>query len=420
MASASHVDAEFASRREAVASHGRAQVLVPADGTSRVVSRWIVLVASLAAEICGGAMYAFGVYSEQLRITLSYSQTQLQSLALASNIGNFCNIPSGIVQDRCGTRVTVLCGIAVNFAGYFLLWLVATERLELQYPYVFGISMLWGNGSGWFDTAVITTNMANFPSERGVVVGLLKSFFGLSSALLSLVFFAFFNPLGAPASADTFILFLAVALSAVGLAIVPAVNTVPQDPPPPERTTAKTVRCRLLLAYGNVLLLAVVLGFISLAAAGLLPGGSDLLPELPPTRYRYLTGIVGGLLALFCFIPCGAGPMLYRGPAGHRAGSGCGSCCCCCRRGGGADRNKTGDAAVRADAGRNRRDSIQSDASKCVTSNLNLHLKEISLSLSPEKRARYLHTLSQAQPCVGCSMAYQLNEFESLCRFGSW
>ena len=52
------------------------------------MSRWLVLVASLLLEICGGAMYAFGVYSEQLRITLSYTQTQLQSLALASNIGN--------------------------------------------------------------------------------------------------------------------------------------------------------------------------------------------------------------------------------------------------------------------------------------------------------------------------------------------
>jgi MFS family permease len=361
MSSATVADAEFASRRAAVEAHARSQALMPADGTKREVSRWVVLIASLAAEICGGAMYAFGVYSEQLRITLSYSQTQLQSLALASNIGNFCNIPSGIVQDRCGTRVTVLCGVAVNFTGYFLLWLVATERVEVQYPFVFGISILWGNGSGWFDTAVITTNMANFPTERGVVVGLLKSFFGLSSALLSLVFFAFFNPLGTPAAADTFILFLAVGLSAIGLGIVPLVNVVTHSPPLPERTTAGSVRCRLLLSYGNVLLLAVALGLISLAAAGLLPGGSDILPELPATRYRILTAVVGGLLALFCFIPCGTGPIFYRRPIPDSRS--CSGCCCCCCHGKMVDTSNPTTAT-----GRSRRDSIQDDTGgKCVS-----------------------------------------------------
>ena len=351
----STADAEFASRaREAVVADSRSPHLTVVDGTRWEVSRWVVLVASLAAEICGGAMYAFGVYSEQLRITLSYSQTQLQSLALASNIGSFCNIPSGIVQDRCGTRITVLCGVAVNFAGYFLLWLVATERMQVQFPFVFAISILWGNGSGWFDTAVITTNMANFPTERGVVVGLLKSFFGLSSALLSLVFYAFFNPLGAPASADTFILFLAVGLSAVGLGIVPVVNIVTHSPPLPERTTAKSVRCRMLLGYGNVLLLAVVLGLISVAAAGLLPGGSSLLPELPPARYRVLTAVVGVLLGLFCFIPAGAGPVAYRRPVKDSSYRCCGS------------HGKTTGARDPALA-THRRDSIQDDAgTKCV------------------------------------------------------
>ena len=348
-------DAEFASRREAVVAYGRSQALMPVDGTRWEVSRWVVLVASLAAEICGGAMYAFGVYSEQLRITLSYSQTQLQSLALASNIGSFCNIPSGIVQDRCGTRITVLCGVAVNFAGYFLLWLVATERMQVQFPFVFAISVMWGNGSGWFDTAVITTNMANFPTERGVVVGLLKSFFGLSSALLSLIFYAFFNPLGAPASADTFILFLAVGLSAVGLAIVPVVNIVTHSPPLPERTTAKSVRCRMLFGYGNVSLLAVVLGLISVAAAGLLPGGSSLLPELPPTRYRVLTAVVGGLLGLFCLIPAGAGPLAYRRPVQVS------SCCC------GSHGKTTGAPDLGTKT--HRRDSIQDDTGTTCVSN---------------------------------------------------
>ena len=126
--------------------------------------------------------------------------------------------------------------------------------------------------------------------------------------------------------------FLAVALSAIGLGIVPLVNTVPHESPVPEKTTAKSVRCRLLMAYGIVCLLAVVLGLIAVAAAGLLPGGVDLLPEDPPARYRYLTAIVGGLLALFCFLPCGTVPILYRRPKepGNSGLCGCCGCCCAC------------------------------------------------------------------------------------------
>jgi fucose permease len=171
-----------------------------------VTSRWVVLSASLLAEIVGGAMYAFPVYSEQLRISLGYAQWQVSSLAMASNVGNFCNIPSGIVQDRCGTRATIMCGVFFNFLGYFLLYLVAAGTIVVPYPVVVGISVLWGNGSGWFDTAVITVNMGNFPEKRGVVVGLLKAFFGLSSAILSLIYFSFFNSMGAPANANNFIL----------------------------------------------------------------------------------------------------------------------------------------------------------------------------------------------------------------------
>lgn len=62
----SSAHSEFTARREAVSQHAASNKLIHADGTQIVVSRWVVLVASLAAEICGGAMYAFGVYSEQL------------------------------------------------------------------------------------------------------------------------------------------------------------------------------------------------------------------------------------------------------------------------------------------------------------------------------------------------------------------
>lgn len=44
------------------------------------------------------------------------------------------------------------------------------------------------NSNAWFLTAVLVTNMRNFPLRRGVVAGLLKGYIGVSAALFTQVF----------------------------------------------------------------------------------------------------------------------------------------------------------------------------------------------------------------------------------------
>lgn len=51
-----------------------------------------------------------------------------------------------------------------------------------------------GNAGTWFDTAAIVTNVRNFPNSRGFVVGILKSFLGLSASLYTTLYLAFLAP----------------------------------------------------------------------------------------------------------------------------------------------------------------------------------------------------------------------------------
>ena len=44
---------------------------------------------------------------------------------------------------------------------------------------------LAANGNSFFDTAVLLSSMNNFPTEKGTVAGLLKSYLGLSSAIFA-------------------------------------------------------------------------------------------------------------------------------------------------------------------------------------------------------------------------------------------
>lgn len=45
-----------------------------------------------------------------------------------------------------------------------------------------------GNMGTWFDTSALVTSVRNFPNDRGFVVGVLKSFLGLSSSLYTSVY----------------------------------------------------------------------------------------------------------------------------------------------------------------------------------------------------------------------------------------
>lgn len=55
-----------------------------------------------------------------------------------------------------------------------------------------GCHMPWllsaGNMGTWYDTSAIVTSVRNFPNDRGFVVGVLKSFLGLSSSLYTSIY----------------------------------------------------------------------------------------------------------------------------------------------------------------------------------------------------------------------------------------
>lgn len=45
-----------------------------------------------------------------------------------------------------------------------------------------------GNMGTWYDTSSLVTSVRNFPNDRGFVVGVLKSFLGLSSSIFTSIY----------------------------------------------------------------------------------------------------------------------------------------------------------------------------------------------------------------------------------------
>ena len=184
--------------------------------------RWLGLAGVILIESVSGSAYGFSVYSPQLKAALNYTQSEVNSISSIGNVGSYLTIVPGVFFDAFGPRATAIGGALLTALGYGLLWASLTRRIAAS-P---GLCALWvalaWHGSGWLDTASVALTVGNFRANKGVVLGLIKSLFGLSGALLALVYVSIFKP-----NSDAFLLSLVLIVPAFVLPAVPLLRVVP-------------------------------------------------------------------------------------------------------------------------------------------------------------------------------------------------
>ena len=232
--------------------------------------------ACLALQLAGGHIYVFGTYSDELKYMLFSSQndtsaqTKIQSMALAANIGTYVPFSGFFYDSPLGGATSCICvGAALTFTGYFFLNKAATGW-DTPFPALLLLCWMWGNGSSYYNTVAVSTSIKNFPHHRGMITGLMASFFGLSASVLLQFYFVFFKPTPLEASdgvvlapedhvvhetdgVPDFLLFLGIASACVGLVAVVFVS-----PAVPVQVSGAVSR-RLRAAYVIILSTAAVL-----------------------------------------------------------------------------------------------------------------------------------------------------------------
>jgi len=170
------------------------------------VAPWLGFAAAVWIQVASGNPYSFPLYSDKMKGILNYSQAQLNNLGVANDIGENVGLLAGFICNKIPLWGILIIGSLASFFGYGLIWLVLSERISAQPYWVMWLALCLGaNSATWFNTAVLVTNMRNFPQSRGTVAGILKGFVGLSAAVYTEVFTGFLSQ-----SSINLLLFLAV------------------------------------------------------------------------------------------------------------------------------------------------------------------------------------------------------------------
>ena len=162
--------------------------------------RWSIISNVALVLLSGGGIYLFSAFSAELAQQLKLSNTQLNSIGSSLNWGGWVGIVGGVVCDRKGPIFAGYWSSGLAAAGMLLSALIVgafggSSSTNSTTPTVLlCISMfLFSQGQCWSYLGSMKVLMQSINGQdRGIVVGLLAAYFGLSAGVLSTFYKVFF------------------------------------------------------------------------------------------------------------------------------------------------------------------------------------------------------------------------------------
>lgn len=146
--------------------------------------RWLILVASCFVTLCVGSVYAWSVFASPMAEYLGQlTGKEIASLAIvftvANSVGPITMISGGMVNDKLGPKLVLLCGGALFGAGMIGSGFARSVGALIA---CYGLGV--GLGVGMVYGTIVSNAVKFFPDKSGLAGGLTTACYGGSSVLM--------------------------------------------------------------------------------------------------------------------------------------------------------------------------------------------------------------------------------------------
>ena len=153
------------------------------------------LLVSIAVSIGNGSIFCFSLMSDALTHGgYNFGSTDITFLGTLGVVASYFSLPTGLLYDAYGPKLTIAAGAMINAAGWGYMALLFGGHIEVTLGTVaLGVATTqWA--ASFYESGTVLTNLECFSLHRGSVIVIQKTFMGLGSAIMAIFYAAFMAP----------------------------------------------------------------------------------------------------------------------------------------------------------------------------------------------------------------------------------